>query len=547
MQANRMLVSTAAILAASAVVWAQDPDSKAKADPPGATREYRIIVNQAKDAKGTTDGPSAPKPATATFAPPGATQRVRLLRAQEAARGKEGEAGKGQMAKAIINARVLADDDAEVLNRVIRLHDDKANDPHREILLRLKAVASESCVQCHAGGVSVRNDEALGLSVVPADETLRSQLKLDGKGLVVTAVEHGTPGDAGGVKEKDIVVVVAGKPVATVEDFQKILKIGGVGGGSAEARREPIVVKVVRAGETKEIRVPPPGMPSLKVGSLKITSVRHQPSAPSYWIGVAIGEVDDTLRAHLKLDEGAGLVLTDVIKESPAAKVGLEKNDVLLTVDGRPVKAPDDLVKAVQAAKDEAALKLAVRRAGDKLTVTVRPEKRKEVVAPAFPTPLQGFTELKVGEQPQAWVAQLLPFLDGQGNQINWATPGQPGLMYLWNQPNQLNQPNAAQGFAFHPYHALEADAQKKLADAEVKKVTEALNLQVSSLHQQLATRFQAEEAQRKAVVDLVKKAAAPPETLARIDAQLKALEAQVGDIKRSMDELKAAIKKEQR
>jgi C-terminal processing protease CtpA/Prc len=490
MQAIRMLVSTAATLAATAVAWAQAPDSSKKADPPAAVRRYRVTTSQVKYQK------VEPAPAKKAQAP-GATVIVDVPEA----------------------------DNAEVLHRVLRLTEGKANDPHREILTRLKAVAHESCVQCHAGGVTVRKDDALGLVVVAADETLRSQLKLDGKGLVVTSVEHGSPGDAGGIKEKDIVVALAGKPVGTVDEFQKWLKESGA--GAAEGHRAPIVVKVVRAGEAKEVRVPPPGAPSLKVGPLKITAVRHQ-AAPSYWIGVAIGEADDTLRAHLKLDEGAGLVLTDVIKESPAAKAGLEKNDVVLSVDAKPLKEPGDLVKAVQAAKDEHSLTLAVRRAGDGLKVAVRPEKRKE------PEVAAAGAILKDDQQPQAWVTTLAPLLNDNMHQLTWATPAQPGQTFFLNpMPAGGTQPYTLQ------LNAAVADAHKKAA--------EAANPQVVTILKDLEVLLRADVADRKVVTDLVKKAAAPPETLARIDAQLKALEAQVGEIKRSMDDLKASIKKEPR
>ena len=389
-------------------------------------------------------------------------------------------------------------------------------------------MANESCAQCHAGGVTVRKDDALGLAVVPADETLRSQLKLDGKGLVVTAVEHGASGEAGGVKEKDIVVALAGKPVATVDDFQKGLKESGV--GAAERRRVPVVVKVVRAGEAKEVRVPPPGaVHALRVGPVRVAVARApQAAAPSYWIGVALGEVDDTLRAHVKLDDGGGLVLTDVLKESPAAKAGLSKNDLLLSVDGRPLKAPEDLVKAVQAAKDEHSLTLAVRRAGDGLKVAVRPEKRKETEFAATT-----IKEVKVGEHPQAWVAAVAPFLN-DNTKTTWTFPTQPGQ----GQTFLVNPAPAggAQPFALQ-YHPVPADAQK---------AAEAQNQQARVL-KDLEVLLRAEAADLKVVTDLAKKAATPPEALARIDAQLKALEAQVAEIKRSMDDLKSSIKKEQR
>ena len=384
MQPIRMLISTATILAATAVAWqvgptagAQEPGpSKPPGGEPGATREVRIILDKSATVTGDVKVIEADEPAKPQ-APAGGTREirkeVRVIRGQEAGAAKNTEeALKAQVKGRIEGLRLRHADDVEDLNRVLRFREGGPNDPHRDILLKLKAVAHESCVQCHAGGVSVRLDDMLGLTLVPADETLRSQLKLDGKGLVVTAVAHGSSGESGGVKEKDILIECEGKRLGSIDDLRDALKAIGAGPRPevvAEMpktiRRERIALKLVRAGEMKEVAVPPPFPPTVVVGRLAHAGEAAARAAPSYWIGVSIDEVDDTLREHLKLGEKVGLVVSDVLKDSPAAKVGLEKNDILLQADGKPLKAPDDLVKSVQATKGTATIHLRIRHAGD--------------------------------------------------------------------------------------------------------------------------------------------------------------------------------------
>jgi len=101
-------------------------------------------------------------------------------------------------------------------------------------------------------------------------------------------------------------------------------------------------------------------------------------AASPYWIGAECTPVDETLRSQLSLDKGRGLVVHDVVAESPAAKAGLKKYDVIVTVSEQPVGKAADLVKAVEAAK-EGELKLSFLRAGKSETITVKPEKRKDV------------------------------------------------------------------------------------------------------------------------------------------------------------------------
>ena len=69
---------------------------------------------------------------------------------------------------------------------------------------------------------------------------------------------------------------------------------------------------------------------------------------PQKWIGVRVTQLRETTRAHLKkylqgLPEDAGLVVTEVSNESPAAVAGIERHDVLLRADGQPVTSVESL------------------------------------------------------------------------------------------------------------------------------------------------------------------------------------------------------------
>src|SRR3954447_11225023 len=72
------------------------------------------------------------------------------------------------------------------------------------------------------------------------------------------------------------------------------------------------------------------------------------PDAP--WIGVSVGPADGILRAQLRLPEGSGVVVTQVVPNGPAQQAGVEKDDVLLSVNGKPVGSGEDLDKALQSA-----------------------------------------------------------------------------------------------------------------------------------------------------------------------------------------------------
>ena len=106
--------------------------------------------------------------------------------------------------------------------------------------------------------------------------------------------------------------------------------------------------------------------------------VQEQPpaeEAPSlYWIGVQLsGPLPEVVKQQLGLEQG--LIVGEVVKDSPAEKAGLKSSDILVKADDTMLREPADLMKAVSAA-DGRELTLTVVRAGKDLTLQVKPEKR---------------------------------------------------------------------------------------------------------------------------------------------------------------------------
>lgn len=88
------------------------------------------------------------------------------------------------------------------------------------------------------------------------------------------------------------------------------------------------------------------------------------------WLGVGIEEASESLAEQLGLDSGVGLLVTHVSADSPAAKAGLKKNDVLIEMSGQSLVHPAQLRKLVQARKAGDKVKLVFYRGGKKQTET---------------------------------------------------------------------------------------------------------------------------------------------------------------------------------
>jgi membrane-associated protease RseP (regulator of RpoE activity) len=111
-----------------------------------------------------------------------------------------------------------------------------------------------------------------------------------------------------------------------------------------------------------------------------------------YWLGVQVGLPDDDLRSKLKLPEDQGLVVENVVPDSPAAKGGIKAHDVLMKAGDTPLKKLQDLIEAVQNAKDKP-LSIQILREGKEEKIAVTPAKRPAGAIPGMPVPLPGNPE----------------------------------------------------------------------------------------------------------------------------------------------------------
>jgi hypothetical protein len=123
-----------------------------------------------------------------------------------------------------------------------------------------------------------------------------------------------------------------------------------------------------------------------------------------YWLGLACSPAPPALRAQLKLGEGEGLVVDQVAPDSPAAKAGIEQYDVLVRAGDKPLGKLQDLIDAVDAAKDKP-LALKAVRGGKSIEIKVTPAKRPE----APETVLPGEKNRRPGEVPP-WGEGKLPW-----------------------------------------------------------------------------------------------------------------------------------------
>ena len=92
---------------------------------------------------------------------------------------------------------------------------------------------------------------------------------------------------------------------------------------------------------------------------------------PQLGIAIAPGHVARRLRRAVGLPEADGLLIREVGENSPAARAGLARGDLIVAVGGQPVRGVDDLSGALRAAAPGGTIDLTVLRGTEERAVHV--------------------------------------------------------------------------------------------------------------------------------------------------------------------------------
>ncbi len=113
------------------------------------------------------------------------------------------------------------------------------------------------------------------------------------------------------------------------------------------------------------------------------------------WIGVTIQELTPELAQEFGLKKTKGALVSDVGKDSPAAKAGIMRGDVILEFNGREVKDVSSLRNMVAQSKAGSEITLKILRAGKEFTVKALITELPREVAEAAPEQAPDNSELK--------------------------------------------------------------------------------------------------------------------------------------------------------
>ncbi len=217
---------------------------------------------------------------------------------------------------------------------------------------------------------------------------------------------------------------------------------------------------------------------------------QEKPVQERLMIGVHCAEADELLRGHLKLGE-TGLVVLDVVPESPSALVGIRKNDLLLKCAGEDLQTVQDLLDAVKSA-GEKELTVELLRQGDPLTVSVTPKMLKEpqevviTVSGSTDANIDGIFQGGVGNEDMT--AAIKKWMEYQGNLRLLQIP--PGIVInKSSSPDYIRRliEDAAQAAGRTSPQNADSESGSQSTVQELKDQIDELQIQLKQLSDRLS------------------------------------------------------------
>lgn len=95
-----------------------------------------------------------------------------------------------------------------------------------------------------------------------------------------------------------------------------------------------------------------------------------------FWTGMKVTGITDEVREYYQLPTEQGILVNQVLADSPAETAGIEPGDVIIAVDGVPTLRDDDLNIAILDAETNQTLKVTVLRDGKEKTLSLQLKKR---------------------------------------------------------------------------------------------------------------------------------------------------------------------------
>jgi serine protease Do len=209
----------------------------------------------------------------------------------------------------------------------------------------------------------------IGVRIQQVTEDIADALGLPTEaGALVADVTPNGPAARAGVQNGDLITAFDGRPIADSRAVPRIVAGTPIG--------KTVAVDVLRKGKKVALHLT---IERLDEGSpsqpLKPGRTVPGPKSKLSQLGLSLGLLNGDARAQYKLKPGInGVLVTDVVPDSPAAEKNFKPGDVIVEVQKQPVRTPEDVSRRIEldARTGKKVELLLVSRDGDLTYVALR-------------------------------------------------------------------------------------------------------------------------------------------------------------------------------
>jgi serine protease Do len=208
-------------------------------------------------------------------------------------------------------------------------------------------VAKEILPQLREKGRVVRG--WLGVVIQPVSEDMAKSLKMDqAKGAIVADVTKDSPAEKAGLKPGDVVMSADGRAIEDSSALSRYI--------ASKAPGSTVRLQVLHDGAQRTV--------PLTLGTFPDEDTREEAAqARGGQMGMTLRDLSPGLAEQLGLPRGTlGVVVTSVEAGEAAEDAGLQRGDVIVSVNGQEVENIEDFDKEIAKAKGDGLARLRVRR-----------------------------------------------------------------------------------------------------------------------------------------------------------------------------------------
>jgi S1-C subfamily serine protease len=194
----------------------------------------------------------------------------------------------------------------------------------------------------------------IGIRVQNLDRKLAGYLNVPGKkGVVIKAVETGSPAHSAGLQEGDIILAIGSKKVGSARDYWSIKKTYAAG--------DSLQAKIWRDNTTKTITINTRVFPAERAEDLAYRSM-----------GIRVEDITPKNSQYYRIQTREGVMISEIAGGSHLDRIGGRPGDVIRQIDDMTISDKEDFKKAIVKYRHKQSVVILLQRGDQGYYITLK-------------------------------------------------------------------------------------------------------------------------------------------------------------------------------